>query len=46
MDKDALTNRRVIKLEEILVGYDIYFFDLKNLAQGTWKHMDEESING
>ena len=46
MDKDALTNRRVIKLEEIFVGYDIDFFDLKKLKQGTWNHMGEESING
>jgi len=33
MDKDALTNKRVIKLEEILVGYDIDFSDLKKLKQ-------------
>lgn len=46
MDKNTLTNKRVIKLDGILEGYDIDFFDLKKLKQGTWNHMDEESING
>jgi len=45
MDKDALTNKRVIKLEGILEGYDIDFSDLKKLKQGTWNHLNEETIN-
>ena len=31
MNKDALTNKRVIKLEEILQVYDIDSSDLKKL---------------
>ena len=46
MNKDALTKKRVIKLEELLESYDLDFSDLKKLKQGSWDHLDEESING
>ena len=45
MNKDAPTNKRVIKLEEILEVYDIDSSDLKKLKQGTWNHVNEETIN-
>ena len=34
--------KKVIKLEGILKGYDIDFADLKKLKEETWKHLDEE----
>jgi len=44
--KKQLEAKKVIKLEGILKGYDIDFSDLKKLKEETWKHVDEESLNG
>ncbi len=44
--KKHLEEKKVIKLEGILKGYDIDFSDLKKFKQETWDHVDEESING
>ena len=41
-----LEEKKVIKLEGILKGYDIDISDLKKFKEETWKHVDEESING
>jgi len=45
-NKKQLEAKKVIKLEGILKGYDIDFSDLKKLKEETWKHVDEESLNG
>ena len=44
--KKKLEEKKVIKLEGILKGYDIDISDLKKFKEETWKHVDEESING
>jgi len=44
--KKQLEDKKVIKLEGILKGYDIDFSDLKKFKEETWKHVDEESLNG
>ena len=41
--KKHMGEKKVIKLEGILKGYDIDFADLKELKQETWNHVDEES---
>jgi len=41
-----LEGKKVIKLEGILKDYDIDFSDLKKLKKETWKHVDEEFLNG
>jgi hypothetical protein len=44
--KKNLGEKKVIKLEGILKGYDIDFSDLKKFKNETWKHVDEEALNG
>lgn len=44
--KKKLGEKKNIKLEGILKGYDIDLSDLKKLKEETWKHVDEESLNG
>ena len=44
--KKNLGEKKVIKLEGILKGYDIDFSDLKKFKKETWKHVDEEALNG
>ncbi len=44
--KKNLEEKKVIKLEGILKGYDIDFSDLKKFKEETWKHVDEEALNG
>jgi hypothetical protein len=46
MHKKQAEDKKVIKLEGILKGYDIDFSNLKKLKEETWKHVDEESVNG
>jgi len=44
--KNNLGEQKVIKLEGILKGYDIDFSDLEKFKKETWKHVDEEALNG
>ena len=44
--KKQLEDKKIIKLEGILRGYDIDFSDLKKFREETWRHVDEESFNG
>lgn len=44
--KKMLEDKKVIKLEGILKGYDINFSDLKKFKKETWKHVEEESASG
>lgn len=44
--KKQLEDKKVIKLEGILKGYDIDFSDLKKFKEDTWKHVEKESVNG
>ncbi len=44
--KKHLKEKKIIRLEGILKGYNINFSDLKELKQETWNHVDEESISG
>ena len=44
--KKNLGEKKVIKLEGILKGYDIDFSDLEKFKKETWKHVDEEALNG
>ncbi len=46
MHKKQAEDKKVIKLEGILKGYDIDSSDLEQLKEDTWKHVDEESVNG
>ncbi len=41
-----LEEKKVVKLEGILKGYDIDLSDLKEFKEETWKHVDEEALNG
>lgn len=41
--KQQLEEKKIIKLEGILKGYNIDFSDLKEFREKTWKHVDEES---
>jgi uncharacterized protein (DUF433 family) len=44
--KKRVEEKKMIKLEGILKDYNIDFSDLKELKEETWKHVDDESING
>ena len=44
--KKQLAEKKIIKLEGILKGYDINFSDLKKFKKDTWKHVEEESASG
>lgn len=44
--KKNLGEKKVIKLEGILKEYDIDFSDLEKFKKETWKHVDEEALNG
>lgn len=44
--KKQLAEKKIIKLEGILKGYDINFSDLKKFNKETWKHVEEESTSG
>ena len=44
--KKQLGEKKIIKLEGILKGYKIDFADLKQCREESWKHVDEESVNG
>jgi hypothetical protein len=44
--KKQLEEKKIIKLEGILKGYDINFSDLKKFKEETWKHVEEESSGG
>ena len=41
-----LEGKKLIKLEGILKGFDIEISCLKKFKEETWKHVDEEYING
>jgi len=41
-----LVSKKVMKLEGILEGHEIDFSALRDLKQETWKHVDEEALNG
>lgn len=44
--KKKLKDKKILKLEGILKDYDIDLSDLKKLKGETWKHVDEEFLNG
>ena len=44
--KKQVEEKKIIKLEGILKGYDINFSDLKKLKEETWKNVEEESSSG
>ena len=44
--KKQLEDKKLIKLEGILKGYEIDFSDLKKFKEETWKHVDEEFASG
>jgi hypothetical protein len=44
--KKHLEEKKIIKLEGVLKGYDIDFTDLKKLKQERWSHVDEEALSG
>ena len=41
--KQQIEEKKIIKLEGILKGYNIDLSDLKEFREKTWKHVDEES---
>ena len=44
--KKNLEEKKVIKLKGILKGHNIDFSDLETFKKETWKHVDEENLNG
>lgn len=44
--KKNLEENKILKMEGILKGHKIDFSDLTRFKEGTWKHVDEESLNG
>jgi hypothetical protein len=44
--KKKLEEKKILKFEGILKDYDIDLSDLKNFKEETWKHVDEEFLNG
>ena len=44
--KKQVEEKKIIKLEGILNGHDIDFFDLKKCKEEIWKHVDGESKSG
>ena len=44
--KKNLEEKKVIKLKGILKGHNIDFSDLETFKKETWKHVDEEYLNG
>lgn len=41
-----IEGKKIIKLEGILKEYDIDLANLSKLKKDTWKHVDEEALNG
>ena len=44
--KKNLEEKKVIKLGGILKGHNIDLSDLETFKKETWKHVDEEYLNG
>lgn len=44
--KKNLEEKKLIKLEGILKGQNIDFSELDKFKKDTWKHVDEEYLNG
>jgi len=44
--KKQLQGKKILKLEGILKDYIIDLSDLKKFKEETWKHVDEEFLNG
>ncbi|GAG86041.1 unnamed protein product [marine sediment metagenome] len=44
--KKKLGEKKIIKLEGILKGYDIDLSALKEFKQQSWKHVDQEFSDG
>ncbi len=44
--KKTLEGKKLIKLGGILKGKTIDFSELDNLKKDTWKHVEEEYLNG
>jgi len=44
--KKHLEQAKILKMEGILKGHDIDLSDLNKFKEDTWKHVDEESLNG
>ena len=44
--KKQLEDKKIIKLEGILKGYDVDLSDLKKFKDKTWKHVNEEFVDG
>lgn len=44
--KNNLEGKKLIKLEGILKGKNIDFSELDKFKKDTWKHVEEEYLNG
>jgi hypothetical protein len=44
--KKRLEEKKLIKLEGVLRGYNIDFSDLKKFKEQTWQHVNEELVSG
>ena len=44
--KKQLEDKKIIKLEGILKGYDVDLSDLKKFKEETWRHVNEEFVDG
>ena len=44
--KKQLGDKKIIKLEGILKGYDVDLSDLKRFKDETWGHVNEEFVDG
>ena len=43
--KKHIEEKKIIKLEGVLKGYNIELSDLKKLREETWNHVEEETSN-
>ena len=44
--KKHVEEKKIIKLEGILKGYNVDLADLKKIKKDTWDHVDKESVSG
>ena len=44
--KKQLEEKKVLKLQGILKGYDIDFSDLKKVKKQAWEHLEQEFNDG
>ena len=43
--KKRIEEKKIIKLEGVIKGYNIELPDLKKLREETWNHVEEETSN-